>query len=48
LLKRLVKDRACNEEFALPDAGVRDQVLQILNDRQVPQVSDVEPSWEVE
>ncbi len=29
LLKRLVKGRACNEAFALPDASVRDQMLQI-------------------
>ena len=48
VLKRLVKGRACNEAFALPDAGVRDQVVQILNDRQVPQVPDLKPSWEAE
>ncbi len=47
LLKQLVKGRAYNEAFALPDASVRDQVVQILNDRQVPQVSDIKPSWEL-
>ena len=47
LLNRLVKGRARYEAFALPDASVRDQVVQILNDKQVPQVPDLKPSWEV-
>jgi hypothetical protein len=48
LLKRLVKGRTYNEAFALPDASVRDQVAQILNDQQVPQAPDLKPPWEVE
>jgi len=48
LLKRLVKDRARDEAFALPDSSVRDQVVKILNDRQVPQAPDLKPPWEVE
>ena len=48
LLKRLVKGRAYNVAFALPDASVRDQVVQILNDKQVPQAPDLKPSWEAE
>lgn len=48
LLKRMVKGRDYDEAFALPDASVRDQVLQILNDRQVPQAPDLAPSWEAE
>lgn len=46
LLLRLEKGRACDEAIALPDATVRDQVLQILMDRQVPQAPDLKPSWE--
>lgn len=48
LLKRLVKGRACNLAFALPDASVREQVQQILVERQLPQMSDIKPSWETE
>jgi hypothetical protein len=48
LLKQLVKGRAYTQEFAFPDASVRDQVVQILNDRQVPQALDIKPSWEAE
>ncbi|MBI3864150.1 MAG: hypothetical protein HY290_19885 [Planctomycetia bacterium] len=48
VLKQLVKGRAYTHEFAFPDASVRDQVLQILNDRHVPQAPDLKPSWEAE
>ncbi|MDB5387461.1 MAG: hypothetical protein JWM11_3107 [Planctomycetaceae bacterium] len=46
VLKRVSKGQACNVEFALPDVVVRDQVSQLLNDRQVPNASDLKPSWE--
>ncbi|HLJ11947.1 MAG TPA: hypothetical protein VKU82_12195 [Planctomycetaceae bacterium] len=46
LLRRLEKGQACDEAIALPDATIRDQVLQILKDRQVPQAPDLKPSWE--
>jgi hypothetical protein len=46
VLKLLMKGRTYNEAIALPDASVRDQVVQILNDKQVPQASDLKPSWE--
>lgn len=46
LLKRLVKGRTFSLEIALPDANTRDQVVQILNDRHVPQAPDLKPSWE--
>jgi len=32
----------------MPDASDREQALQILADRQVPQVPDLKPSWESE
>ncbi|MGO8688750.1 MAG: hypothetical protein ACLQLG_03880 [Thermoguttaceae bacterium] len=48
LLLRLVKGRVCSQAIALPDAGVRDQVVQILNDKQVPHAPDLKPSWEAE
>lgn len=46
LLKRLVKGRTFSVAIALPDATIRDQVVQILNDRHVPQSPDLKPSWE--
>ncbi|MCY2977267.1 MAG: hypothetical protein NTU79_01200 [Planctomycetota bacterium] len=46
LLKRLVKGRTFSLEIALPDANIRDQVVQILNDRHVAQAPDLKPSWE--
>jgi hypothetical protein len=42
----LLEGRANQVAFALPDVGVRDQVAQILNERQVPQAPDLKPSWE--
>ena len=48
VLKRAVKGLEYNEAFALPDDSVRDQVAKILNDKQVPQASDVKPSWEAD
>ncbi len=48
LLLRLVKGRARSQAIALPDASVRDQVVQILNDKQVPHAPDLKPSWEAE
>ncbi len=48
LLKVLVKGRTYIESIPLPDASVRDQVVQILNDKQAPQASDLKPSWEAE
>jgi hypothetical protein len=42
----LLKDRLRVVSIALPDVGVRDMAVQILSDKRVPQVSNVEPSWE--
>lgn len=46
LMRRVEKGGACNQAFALPDAIVRDQVVQILNDRQLPHIPNLKPSWE--
>jgi hypothetical protein len=32
--------------FALPDANIRDQVVRIFQDKQVPHLPDLKPSWE--
>lgn len=48
LLKLLVKGRTYDEAFALPDAIIRDKVVQMLRDKHVPEASDLKPSWEAE
>jgi hypothetical protein len=42
----LLKTRRYEISFALPDDGVRDRVVQILTEKQVPHVADLKPSWE--
>jgi len=32
--------------FALPDTSTRDQFIQLLRDKQIPQLSDLKPPWE--
>ena len=48
LLKWQEKGRTGSVAIALPDAAVRDQVVQILNEKQLPQMPDLKPSWEAE
>jgi hypothetical protein len=44
----LLKGRGWVHAFALPDAGVRSRLVEILTDKHVPQASDIKPSWEAE
>jgi hypothetical protein len=48
LLKLRPEPRASDIALALPDAAVRDRVIQILGDKQIPQITDLKPSWEAE
>jgi hypothetical protein len=38
--------RVWDRAFALPDANIRDQVVRIFQDKQVPHLPDLKPSWE--
>ena len=48
ILGRGKQIRIWDRAFALPDANIRDQVVRILQDKQVPHLPDLRPEWERE
>ncbi|MEI6862482.1 MAG: hypothetical protein WCL04_09555 [Verrucomicrobiota bacterium] len=38
--------RGRNGEWCLPDAGTRDRVAQLFQEKRIPSASDLKPSWE--
>jgi hypothetical protein len=43
---RTWRGRTYVQEFALPDTNTRDRLVQLLNDKHIPQSSDLKLSWE--
>jgi hypothetical protein len=42
---RNYKGRTCIVEVTLPDTSTRDRLVQLFHDKQIPQLSDLQPSW---